>query len=136
MRRLRAKLVAKAQRLGGRIPGLDYAAATAARNFREFDERATAPLHGFSSAPDYWARASSGPFLPSVARPLLLISSADDPFIPAGAIPRAAAAANPQLQLEAFDEGGHVAFVHGPPWNPRRFAERRAAQFLAERLEG
>jgi predicted alpha/beta-fold hydrolase len=136
MRRLRGKLVAKAARLGGRIPGLDLKAAASSRNFREFDERATAPLHGFTSAPDYWKRASSGPFLPSVARPLLIISAEDDPFIPAGAIPRAAAAANPQVTLEAFAHGGHVAFVHGPPWNPLRFAERRAAQFLADRLRG
>jgi predicted alpha/beta-fold hydrolase len=136
LRRLRGKVVAKARLLGGSVPGIDVASATASRTFREFDERVTARLHGFAGATDYWARASSGPFLPSVARPLLIVSSEDDPFVPASAIPHAAAAANRNLTLEVFADGGHVAFVHGPPWNPRRFAERRAAQFLAERLRG
>jgi len=37
---------------------------------------------------------------------------------------------------EVLDAGtvGHVAFVHGPPWSTRRHAERRAAEFLVEKL--
>jgi predicted alpha/beta-fold hydrolase len=134
LRRLRAKLRDKARRFAGQLPGLDLAAAAAARNFREFDERVTAPLHGFAGALDYWARSSAGPLLPSVQRPLLILASDDDPFVPASAVPRSAATANPRLTLEAFATGGHVAFVHGPPWAPRRFAEARAARFLADRL--
>jgi predicted alpha/beta-fold hydrolase len=131
---LRAKLRRKACRFGGRVPGIDLAAAVAAVTFREYDERVTAPLHGFAGAEDYWSRSSAGAFLPSVRRPLLIVAADDDPLVPPGAIPRAAAAGNPKLTLEAFATGGHVAFVHGPPWAPRRFAEARAAAFLAEQL--
>jgi predicted alpha/beta-fold hydrolase len=108
--------------------------ARGARTFRDWDHDITAPLHGFASAEDYWTRASSGPFLPSVKRPLLILAAEDDPFVPPEALPRAAAAANPNLTLEISREGGHVAFVHGPPWSTRRHAERRVVEFLVEEL--
>lgn len=130
LRRLRAKVVRKARR----HPSLPVAAARRARTFAEFDGAVTAPLHGFASAADYWERASAGPFLPSVCRPLLILAAEDDPFIPPAVVPHAAARANPHLMLEVSDGGGHVAFVHGPPWATRRHAEQRVATFLAERL--
>jgi len=40
-------------------PRLHVAGALAARTFREFDAAATAPLHGFRDADDYYARSSS-----------------------------------------------------------------------------
>src|SRR5262249_20028486 len=67
LRRLRAKVAQKARR----YPTLPAAAARVARTFREFDHDVTAPLHGFTSADDYWTRASAGPLLPAVRRPLL-----------------------------------------------------------------
>jgi predicted alpha/beta-fold hydrolase len=130
LKRLRAKVAAKALL----VPGVDVAAADGARNLRDFDDRVTAPLHGFVGAEDYYTRCSSGPLLPAVRRPLYILAADDDPFIPSAAIPRAAAAANPHVTLDVFDGGGHVAFVHGPPWAPVRFAERRVATFLAEQL--
>ena len=130
LKRLRKKLADKARA----HPTLPTDAANAARTLREFDHGVTAPLHGFLSAEDYWARSSAGPLLPSVRRPLLIIAAEDDPFVPPAALPRAAAQANPNLTLEVSREGGHVAFVHGPPWAPRRHAERRVAQFLADAL--
>ena len=130
LRRLRAKVIAKARTHAS----LPVSGARAARTLRDWDHAVTAPLHGFASAEDYYARSSAGPLLPSVKRPLLIIAAEDDPFIPPAALPRAAAAQNPLLQLEISREGGHVAFVHGPPWWTRRHAERRAAEFLVEKL--
>ncbi len=130
LRRLRAKVAAKA-RTHATLP-VDK--ARAARTLREWDHHVTAPLHGFVSADDYYTRSSAGPLLPSVRRPLLIVAAEDDPFVPPEALPRAAAAQNPLLQLEVSREGGHVAFVHGPPWSTRRHAERRAAEFLVEKL--
>jgi predicted alpha/beta-fold hydrolase len=130
LKRLRAKIAAKARS----VSGVDVAAADGARNLREFDDRVTAPLHGFVSAEDYYTRSSSGPLLPAVRRPLYILAADDDPFIPSAAIPRAAAAANPLVTLDVFAGGGHVAFVHGPPWSPIRYAERRVAAFLADQL--
>ena len=130
LRRLRAKVAQKARTHAS----LPVDKARAARTFRQWDHDVTAPLHGFTSAEDYWTRSSAGPLLPSVKRPLLILAAEDDPFVPPEALPRAVAAANPLLQLEISREGGHVAFVHGPPWSTRRHAERRAAEFLVEKL--
>jgi predicted alpha/beta-fold hydrolase len=128
MRRLRAKAAAKARRFPG---AFDAAAAARARTFAEFDGAVTAPTFGFASAEDYWRRSSSGPLLGGVRRPLLALSSLDDPIVPAETIPVAAARANPAVTLETTPAGGHVAFVAGSPFWPSFWAERRAVDFLA-----
>jgi predicted alpha/beta-fold hydrolase len=128
MRRLRAKAADKARRFPG---AFDAARAARARTFAEFDEAVTAPVFGFASAEDYRRRCSSGPFLAGVRRPLLALSSLDDPIVPAETIPVAAARANPRVTLETTAAGGHVAFVAGSPFWPSFWAERRAVEFLA-----
>jgi predicted alpha/beta-fold hydrolase len=128
LRTMRAKAIARARR----FPGLlDREAASAARTLRRFDDLVTAPLHGFAGVEDYYRRASSGPRIGSVRRPLLLISATDDPLIPPDAIPLDAARANPAIALEVHPVGGHVAFVSGVPWRPAFWAEVRAVRFLA-----
>jgi predicted alpha/beta-fold hydrolase len=131
LRQLRGKALGKAKRFGE----LDAGRARAARTLREFDDAVTAPVHGFASAADYYARSSSAGFLDRVSRPLLAIHAEDDPFIPPATVPRDALAANRHITFESSAQGGHVAFVHGPPWRPRRHAESRAVAFLATQLE-
>ncbi|HEX2094389.1 MAG TPA: hydrolase [Longimicrobiaceae bacterium] len=112
----------------------DIRRVRAARTFREFDDAATAPLHGFRDAAHYYAESSSARFLSAIRVPTLLLHSADDPFLPADAIPRAAARENPCI-VEGFTErGGHVGFVGGTLRSPEFWAEREAARFLAFRL--
>lgn len=130
--RLRKKLQLKASRFPSLVVNLDR--AFAAQSFADFDELVTAPLHGFAGAADYWARSSSGPLLDKIRRPLLILAAEDDPFVPLDAMPGAAAKANPMLTLEVSKQGGHVAFVEGMPWKPRRFAERRVSEFLSNAL--
>ena len=49
-----------------------------ARDFFDFDDAVTAPLHGFSGCEDYWARSSCRPFLRSIAVPALVINALND----------------------------------------------------------
>jgi predicted alpha/beta-fold hydrolase len=127
LRRLRRKAAEKA----GRFPGaIDVAAVRAARTFATFDGAVTAPLHGFPSAEGYWEACSAGRFVAGVRRPLLALSSLDDPIVPAASIPVAALRENPHVTLETTDAGGHVAFVSGWPLWPSFWAERRAVEFL------
>lgn len=96
-----------------RHPGLfDPRALERARTLRAFDEAVTAPVHGFASADDYYARSSAKPWLRSVEVPLLLLNPLDDPFLPASALP-----GREQLSASVRGEyprhGGHVGFV-GP----------------------
>ncbi len=108
-----------------------------ARTIWAFDDVVTAPIHGFQSAADYYARSSSLGFLQRIGVPTLLVSAADDPFLPASVLEDVAriADANPHLHTEFSERGGHVGFIAGPPWRPDYYAERRAVEFLAERLE-
>ncbi len=126
LRTLKAKLSAKAHLFDGRV---DLAAAFRARTFAEYDRWVTAPLFGFADERDYWARSSSGRFLPSIRRPCLLINAVNDPFIPEPSLPRATVAASPWLQAIWTLEGGHAGFLCGP-WGARSWAERRALEFL------
>jgi uncharacterized protein len=128
LRNLRTKALAKAARFPR---ALDPAAIRAARSLRAFDAAVTAPLHGFGSAEDYYARASSGPVVGGARRPLLALASCDDPMVPRETLPLDAVRENPLVALETSDCGGHVAFVGGLPWRPTFWAERRAAEFLA-----
>ncbi len=79
------------------------------RSFREFDGRFTAPLHGFASAEDYWARASALPVLGQIRTPTLLVNALDDPFLSSSCYPTGLD--NPHLTLLTPRDGGHVGFV-------------------------
>jgi uncharacterized protein len=106
----------------------------AARSFRAFDDAATAPLHGFASADEYYARSSSRQYLPGIRVPTLLIHASDDPFLPRDCIPVREASANPFLELLLTDAGGHVGFIAGPPFAPRFWAEEQAGGWFAAQL--
>lgn len=96
------------------------------RNIREFDDRVTAPLHGFASASDYYRRCSSGAFLYRVKTPTLIIHSHNDPLIPPASLPDAARLPD-NIIWDVHERGGHVGFaVSG-----RRFwLEQRVVDFM------
>ena len=106
----------------------DAARVRKARTLFDFDDAVTAAVHGFKDAPDYYTQSSSGRFVQNVRIPLLLLSAKDDPFIPAESIPKAAP---PNVSLEVHEKGGHLGFVEQPL---AFYAERRAIEFLAEKL--
>lgn len=98
-----------------RHPGLfDRRRMEAARTLYAFDDAVTAPLHGFRDADDYWARASSKPWLRHIRLPTLLVSPVNDPFLPVTALPRAdRGELAPAIRFEMPATGGHVGFVAG-----------------------
>jgi uncharacterized protein len=128
MRRLLAKTAVKEPLLRETC---DLSRVRSARTLREFDEAATAPIHGFRDASHYYRSSSAARFLHRIRVPTLLLQALDDPFLPAGSLPRAEIGANPFLVDGFTGAGGHVGFVSGPPWRPSFWAEREAARFLA-----
>jgi predicted alpha/beta-fold hydrolase len=98
----------------------------------EFDDRFTAPLHGFRDAADYYSRSSSIRFLSSIRRPTLLLSALDDPFHTAEVLREveSISASNAALTVEFHERGGHVGFVGGAPWRPTYYVESRVGSFL------
>ncbi len=132
MASLRQKMRVKAAHLPGQ---LDLAALDSLRNFPEFDERYTAPLHGFASADAYYEHAASGRYLDGIRIPTLLVNALNDPFLPPSCFPREAAAANPFFYLETPATGGHVGFAEGRPAGDY-YSERRAVDFLTRAVPG
>lgn len=129
LRGLRAKIRAKQPAFPQQIAldGLD-----AIRTFAEFDDRYTAPLHGFRDAADYWHRCSSRPFLPEIRLPVLLVNALNDPFLGPRCYPHAEASASRWLALESPVAGGHAGFPAGGG-NGEYWSEVRAAEFLSGR---
>ena len=110
---------------------IDVAAVRRARTFREFDDAATGPLHGFTGADDYYTRSSSIHFLPHITTPTLCLNAEDDPFLPREALQRARRAASPAIDFRTTKHGGHTGFIAGPwPWRPDFWAERVAVDWL------
>lgn len=121
LRTLVPAALAKERRFPGRI---DVRRVRAARTLRDFDDAVTAPLHGFLDADDYYAQSSAGPLLGEVQTPTLLLHAANDPFLPATALPRRERLPA-AVSLEILAHGGHVGFVHGGlpgriDWLPQR----------------
>lgn len=112
----------------------DLDAVRRARTLRQFDEAATAPLHGFADAEDYYARSSSAGFIDGIRVPTLILHSKDDPFLPPERIPTRAMAGNPWVTAVVTDRGGHVGFIEGSVLRPRFWAEEQVAAWLAARL--
>jgi len=131
LRSLRAKVRAKASLLSEVI---DVERALAAPTLREFDDAATAPLHGFRDAAHYYVECSSARFLGGIGVPTVILHSLDDPFLPADAVPVDEIRTNPHLVPAFTERGGHVGFLAGTPWRPTLWAEEEAARFLSWEL--
>jgi hypothetical protein len=99
------------------------------KNFKDFDDRYTAPIHGFKNAEDYWKKCSSGPILRNILIPTLLVNARNDPFLGETCYPVKEAELNPNFFLEIPESGGHVGFVtfnqNGEYWS-----ETRAISFI------
>ena len=107
---------------------------SAPRNFRDFDEHITAPLHGFNGADDYYAASSSRRYLKQIAVPTLIVHARDDPFMTEAVIPGPDELSE-TVELELYPHGGHVGFVSGAwPWRARYWLEERIPDYLAKYL--
>jgi len=81
------------------------------RTVREFDEEYTAPHFGFLNAEDYYHRASAMRVIDRVRVPALIITAADDPFVPPAPFHDPRVTGNPCITLHLCDHGGHCGFV-------------------------
>lgn len=131
LRSLKDSIIEKIGRFS--LPLTDHQLRSVA-NFWEFDELVTAPLHGFSSARDYYRRSSSRQYLKTIRVPTLVLHSRDDPFLYPDALPRGEEISD-QVQLELTRGGGHVGFVSGAPWAPRYWLEERIPDWLLGQLK-
>jgi predicted alpha/beta-fold hydrolase len=108
-------MIPKALRKLEQYPGLfDGERLREVRDLYGFDNLFTAPLHGFRDTDDYWARASAKPHLKRVRIPALVLNARNDPFVPAGSLPRPGEVGD-FVTLWQPAQGGHVGFAKGRP---------------------
>lgn len=109
---------------------IDLKATLSAKKIREFDDRYTAPIHGFKNVEDYYTQSSSKQTIPQIAVPTLIINAQDDLFLGAGCYPVKECSVNPKCTLLTPRYGGHVGFSQlkaGPYWT-----ERTVLKFVEE----
>lgn len=99
------------------------------KTLKAFDDKYTAPIHGFLSAEDYWYKCSCSHVLGLIKRPVLIVNAKSDPFLVGDCYPLEAAKKNGRIYLEMPDAGGHVGFASkgGYYWS-----EQRAVEFARE----
>lgn len=101
------------------------------KTFREFDNRFTAPFHGFKDAEDYYRKSGCLKYLENINSPVLMINAADDPFLTEECFPFDIASNSRFIHLEVTSGGGHMGFVSfnssGEYWH-----ESRAFEFVRE----
>ncbi|MDZ7647158.1 MAG: alpha/beta fold hydrolase [Cytophagales bacterium] len=97
-------------------------------SFREFDNRYTAPLHGFADADDFYSKASCGPYLSTIQTPALIVNAINDPFLPEACYPYALAKDHASVHLETPNKGGHVGF--SLKTLSENWMEKRAFEFI------
>jgi len=126
LRMLHQKIKAKMDLLPGLIDDKGY---DKIKDFKAFDDRYTAPIHGFKNACDYWEKCSSKPFIPDITVPTLIINAVNDPFLPDACFPVKEAGSNKHVTLSMPESGGHVGFVSFNREN-LYWSEQQAVTFL------
>ena len=124
-------LVAKVAKKAVSFPDqFDVRGIRSVRTFRQFDDRYTAPIHGFRDAADYWKQSSSLQYLREINVPTLLLNARDDPFLTQESFPYSDARQNANLFLETPESGGHAGFIDLAK-GFERWCEHRAVEFLS-----
>jgi len=98
---------------------------------RRFDALFTAPDAGYPNPEEYYAAGSSAPRLASIRVPTLILSAANDPFVPAEMFQPHLGTHPAMLRFLIEPQGGHVGF-----WQrgrPRFWAARTVLEFLERR---
>ena len=103
------------------------------QSIRQFDDAYTAPHHGFRDAADYYERASAMRVIDKISIPTLIITAADDPFVPPGPFKEPAVGRNSHITLKLTPEGGHCGFVEESADSYDGYwAEREIVHFLTQ----
>ena len=80
-------------------------------HFPQFDEKYTAPLHGFDSADDFYHKASAKNYLEGIEQPTLIVNALNDPFFTEASYPFKEVDKLDKVFLETPKRGGHVGFM-------------------------
>jgi len=99
------------------------------KTIQDFDDIYTAKIYGFSSAMDYYKKASALPYLKHIQQKTLIIHALDDPFMNPSILPKKEYFSKHCI-LEVHKKGGHVGFIAGSIFKPKYYLEERILSFL------
>lgn len=122
---LRNKVIRK----NAAFPSLDITGINKIITLQQFDDRYTAPLHGFPDALTYYQQCSAINFLNAITIPTLIVNAKNDPFLSPECYPEAQLQNHPFVTLETPARGGHVGFAQFTP-TQTYWSEDRALAFL------
>nr|WP_255522926.1 hydrolase [Neiella litorisoli] len=97
--------------------------------FWQFDDRVTAPLHGFKDAHDYYRQCSGKQYLSDITQPTLIIHANDDPFMNRDVIPKLSELPK-NINYLLSQHGGHVGFITGSWRRPVYWLEHTVPKWL------
>jgi len=97
--------------------GIDETTVAKIKTIREFDEKYTSIMHGFSNAKEYYQKCSAKQFLKDITTPTLIIHALDDPFMTPEILPTSEEI-SPAIELMVLENGGHVGFIGGRIFKP------------------
>jgi uncharacterized protein len=115
------------------MDGLDLKGLENINTLIRFDDRYTAPLHGFHSAIDYYNKCSSIHFIESITVPTLIVNALNDPFLSELCYPITMLKHHAYVKFENPQHGGHVGFTQFNK-NGLYWSEERALSFLATEI--
>ena len=110
-------------------PELDIHGIEKIDNLLRFDDRYTAPLHGFKNALDYYTQCSSIHFLNTIEIPTLIVNAQNDPFLSDLCYPVKQLQGHSFVIFENPRYGGHVGFAQFNK-NGLYWSEERAVSFF------
>ena len=125
LKSLKQKIISKSLIL----PGLDLRGIEMINTLLAFDDRYTAPLHGFKNAMDYYNKCSSIHFIDSIEIPALIINAQNDPFLSDLCYPVDQCRNHAYVKFENPRHGGHVGFAQFNK-NGLYWSEERALSFF------
>ncbi len=111
------------------MTGIDVNGIEKINAILDFDDRYTAPLHGYKNAIDYYQQCSALYFLDRITIRTLIVNALNDPFLSESCYPVEQLKHHAHVKIETPKQGGHCGFAlfnqNGVYWS-----ELRALDFI------
>ncbi|NNJ27678.1 hypothetical protein LzC2_37860 [Planctomycetes bacterium LzC2] len=108
------------------------------RRMRDFDAALTVPGWRYESVDHYYARESAAPLVRQITAPTLILTSEDDPLVPAEVV--RGLKPGPGVRMHVCEGGGHLGYIaRKPPGDhpdpDRRWSDWRVIDWLTAPAE-
>jgi len=130
-KRFLKKLIVKVKKKHEQYPeDIDITDIDKITSFGDFDNRYTAPLHGFRNARHFYKTCTADLHFNSIKVPSLIVNALNDPMLGDRCYPIEACKHHQYLFLEITKSGGHVGFRR--KFQRHNWMDVRAYQFISK----